>query len=71
MPASDREDGKLYLTIFILWGVESLYMTLFSEEGGRAQLPRHASALTTQLLPRFQARPPFRSSSPLGICHLC
>ena len=28
MPSSDREDSRLYLTIFILWGVEPLYMTL-------------------------------------------
>ena len=28
MLASDREDNTLYLTIFILWGAESLYMTL-------------------------------------------
>jgi hypothetical protein len=28
MLTSDREDSKLYLTIFILWGVELLYMTL-------------------------------------------
>jgi hypothetical protein len=28
MLAGDREESKLYLTIFILWGVESLYMTL-------------------------------------------
>jgi hypothetical protein len=33
MLASDREDSKRYLTIFILWGVESLYMTLFGEVG--------------------------------------
>jgi hypothetical protein len=31
MLASDRENSKLSLTIFILWGVESLYMTLFGE----------------------------------------
>ena len=28
MLAGNREDSKLYRTIFILWGVESLYMTL-------------------------------------------
>jgi hypothetical protein len=38
MLASDREDSELYLTIFILWGVESLYMTLFGEGQMMAQL---------------------------------
>jgi hypothetical protein len=28
MPSSDREDGTLYPTIFILWSVEPVYMTL-------------------------------------------
>ena len=35
MLTSDREDSKLYRTIFIRWGVESLYMTLLVMKGGK------------------------------------
>jgi hypothetical protein len=34
MLAGNRENSMLYLTIFIRWGVESLYMTLLVKQGG-------------------------------------
>jgi hypothetical protein len=33
MPSSDREDNRLYPTIFILWGEEPICMMLFGEHG--------------------------------------
>jgi hypothetical protein len=37
-PSSDREDSRLYRTIFILWGVELVCMTLFVMKIGEAGL---------------------------------
>jgi hypothetical protein len=46
MLASDRVGRKLYCTIFILWGVESLYMTLLVTRGGKlAEAPGHWSGI--------------------------
>ena len=45
MLAGDREESKLYLTIFILWGVESLYITLLVNASSWPSGPREDGSL--------------------------
>ena len=40
-PSSDREDSRLYLTIFILWGVEPVCMTLLVKLERSLGVPRY------------------------------
>jgi hypothetical protein len=63
MLGGDREDSKLYLTTFILWGVEPLYMTLLVIQGrGGMMAPREQKRAISKILVNQR-----RNEPPCGI----